>query len=78
MFEHGNVNGLGKIDKILILVSIAVNVKIRLWFQFNLNWCGSGLQIFPLIENILPKVNLLHLILIKCLHDVPLSNLHVL
>ena len=68
---------LCEVNKIFVFLSVALDVNGRFGFKFDLYWRGFGVERCPFLKYIFPHFKLSELVLIECLHEVPLVDLHV-
>ena len=68
---------LGKVYKIFVFLSVALDVNGRFRFKFNLYGRGGGVEHCSFLKDIFPHLKLSELVLVECLHNVPLVDLHV-
>ena len=45
-----------EVDKIFVLMCVAVNIQVRFWFKFNAYFGNFWLQLFPAGEDVFPQM----------------------
>ena len=69
----------GEIDKMFILVSVIIDVKVKVgfWLKFNADLCEFWLYFLSALKDISPEVIFFQLSSRESFHGVPLIDLHV-